>query len=73
MGYIVGVIGRDNGRENGNDYFIMGYILGHSTPGVDRIWGIWRSHFHIPKAIFYLLTGSVCQQGFCLGIRVFAN
>ena len=30
MGYIIGVIYRDNGKENGNYYIIMGYILGFS-------------------------------------------
>ena len=29
---------------------IMGYIR-------YRIWGIWGSYYHIPKAIFYLLQG----------------
>ena len=26
MGYIIGGINRDNGRENGNYYIIIGYI-----------------------------------------------
>ena len=30
---------------------------GYSPPQVDRIWDIWGSYYHIPKAIFYLLKG----------------
>ena len=28
MGYIIGVIYRYNGKENGNYYIIIGYMLG---------------------------------------------
>ena len=28
MGYILRVIYRDNGRERGNNYIIIGYMLG---------------------------------------------
>ena len=35
---------------------LTGYI-GFRAPEVDRIWGIWGSYYHIPKATFYLLKG----------------
>ena len=28
----------------------------YSPPEVDGIWGIWGSHYYIPKAIFYLIN-----------------
>ena len=28
-------------------------------PEVDRLWGIWGSYYNIPKAIFYLLKGTI--------------
>ena len=37
---------------------IMGLgFRAYSPPEADRIWGIWRSYYNIPKAIFYLLKG----------------
>ena len=32
---------------------------GHSPASVNRIWGIWGSYCNIPKAIFYLLQGTI--------------
>ena len=29
---------------------------------IDRIWGIWGSYPHIPKAIFYLLKGDYIRR-----------
>ena len=31
----------------------------HSQPEVDRIWDIWGSYYHIPKAIFYQLKETI--------------
>ena len=32
----------------------------NSPPEVDRVWRIWGSYYNIPKAIFYLLKGTIC-------------
>ena len=34
----------------------------YSPPEVDRLWGIWRSCYSIPKAIFYLIKGLICHK-----------
>ena len=33
------------------------HVSAYSPPLVDRIWGIWRSYYAIPKAVFYLFKG----------------
>ena len=32
-------------------------------PEVDRIWDIWGSYSHLPKALFYLLKGNYKPYG----------
>ena len=36
---------------------------------MDRIWGIWGSYYKPPKAIFYLLRGTIGFRVFCLGVH----
>ena len=50
MEYIIGVIYGDNGKENGNYHFIIGYMC------------TWGSYYNIPKAIFYLLKGDYTPE-----------
>ena len=35
----------------------------YSPPSVDRIWGLWGSHYNISKAVFYLLKGDYNNPG----------
>ena len=45
----------------------------YSPPQVDRILGIWRSYYNIPKAIFCLLKGDYNLLGFrAQGFGIFA-
>ena len=49
-------------------YLCLSYS--YSPHEVDRIWGIWRSYYNVPKAIFCLLKGDclyIYQKG--LGLR----
>ena len=45
---------------------IMGY-MGY------RIWGVWGSCYNIPRAIFYLLKGTIGQQTILQGTCVLAR
>ena len=41
----------------GGGALLVDRIVGGAALYVDRLWGIWGSYYHIPKAFFYLLKG----------------
>ena len=55
----------DNGKENANYYIGFKFLGfgGYSSSEVDRRWGMWRSDYNMPKAVFYLLKGDYSIWG----------
>ena len=66
MGLYIGIM------EKKMETTIVSYIwFRFQGPEVDRIWGIWRSCYHVPKAIFSLLKGTIKFRDSCLGVWEF--
>ena len=42
-------------------------LLSYNPAYVDRIWGLWGSHYNMPKAVFYVRKGDSIPYCFLVG------